>query len=140
MLAWYVDGNAEAGEPDSAVCHVYEDIRWLDVFVYETALMHLSQSTRERDCDVKEFGDLQGAADPPIERLASRVLEHQGQAATAARQGGGPCRPSNIQVGSQSVFVLEPVEARERGLFRGNEQDRCQSIAATPVEGKSSFP
>jgi hypothetical protein len=38
------------------------------------------------------------------------------------------------------MFVFEPLYATERGFFRGNEQDRRQSVAGAAVESDVSLP
>jgi hypothetical protein len=135
-LAGHVDSNAEAGEPNAAARHIHEDIRWVDVFMYETSFMHLAQRTRERDRDAQEFGYFQGSAEPPIEGLATRILQHQRQAAVVAGQRDGPGRPGSTYFGAEPIFVFETLEGCERGVFRSDQQDWRQAIAATPVEGK----
>jgi hypothetical protein len=51
-----------------------------------------------------------------------------------------PCPPGNIPFGLQRIFVFETLEARERGIFRDDQQDGRQAIAGTPVHGEVSLP
>jgi hypothetical protein len=38
------------------------------------------------------------------------------------------------------MFVFEPLDAAERGFFRGNKQDRRQAVAGAAVESDVSLP
>jgi hypothetical protein len=45
------------------------------------------------------------------------------------RQRDGPHRPVSVKFGLERIFVFEPLDATERGFFRGNKQD----IGAKPL-------
>ena len=49
-----------------------------------------------------------------------------------------PRRPTRVEISSKRVFMFEPLENLEPGLFRdgGDEQDRGQAITQAPVQGE----
>ena len=100
----------------------------------ESASMRLAQRTRERNPDMQEFRDSKRPAEESIEDNTPRVLEHQRQAVAMARKFDWPRRPCGIKVSPERVFMFESIEARERGIFRRDQQDRRQSLTATPMQ------
>ena len=63
VLARQTGGNAEAGEPDGATRHIYQDVRRLDVLMNESVRVRLAQRPRERDPDAQERRDSQRLAE-----------------------------------------------------------------------------
>ena len=100
----------------------------------------LAERRRERDRDAQEMRYVQRPAEQPIERLAAGILEHQRHAVVVVRQRDRSRRPVSIKFGLERIFVLEPLDATERGVFRGNKQDRRQAVAGAPVESDVSLP
>ena len=133
-LARQAGGNAEAGEPDTAARHIHQDVRRLDVLMDESARMHLAQRPRERNRDAQKLRYSQWLAEQSIEDRTPGVLEHQRQAVAVAGKFDWLRRPGGIKVGPERVFVFESLEARERGILRRDQQDRRQSLAATPIQ------
>ncbi len=108
MLPGQARSNPEPGEPRALAGRVHQDIRWLDVLVDETSLVHLADRGHEWNGDVQELRHLKGLAQEPIERLAPGILEHQRHSTTAGGECHGPRGPVRIERGPELVFVLEP--------------------------------
>ncbi len=106
----------------------------------KSSLMHLAERARERDRGAQKYCQFQRSTEQAVERFTARVREHQRQAVVVAGQCDWPRRPGSIQFGSERIFVFEPLEARERGIYRGDEQDRRQAAASAPVEGEVPLP
>ncbi len=90
----------------------------------ETSLMHPAQRPRRRDRDAQEMRYLQWSAKQSIERRTAGILKHQRHAAVVVRQRDGSRRPVGVKFGFERIFVLKPLDATERGFFRGNKQCR----------------
>src|SRR3984957_19404108 len=96
--------------------------------------MHLTQRPGERDRDAQKPCYSQWPAEQSIEDRAPRVLEYQRQAVAVPGKFDWARRPGGIKVGPERVFMFESIEARERGIFRRDQQDRRQSMAGTPIQ------
>ena len=83
----------------------HQDIGRLEVLVDETALVRLAQSRRDADRKMQEAADLHGRAKQPVERLAARILKHEGDLTAVADEFQRSRRPALIQFLSQTVFV-----------------------------------
>src|SRR5205807_3600960 len=110
----------------------------LDILVYQISLMHPAECACKRDSDAQEFLYLQRPTEQSIERLATRVLEHQRHPIVAVRERERPRRPTRVEISSKRVFMFEPLERLEAGLLRGggDEQDRRQAVTRTPVQSE----
>jgi hypothetical protein len=77
----------------------------------------------------------------PLQRLAPRVLEHQRQSILATNKLDWPRRPLEVEVSSEGVFLLEPLERPGRGVFvrAGDQKDRLQDVADTPMQRELTF-
>jgi hypothetical protein len=106
----------------------------------KASLMHSADRSRERDRDAQEFHYFQWSADQSIERLAAGILEHQRHAIVLPGQPDRPRRPRSIKFGFERILMFELLQATERGVFRGDKQDRRQAIAGAAVEGEASLP
>jgi len=102
--------------------------------------MHLPKRPHERDRDAQEMRYVQWSAKQPIDRRSAGILKHQRQAAVVVRQRDWSRRPVSIKFGFERIFVFEPLDATERGFFRGNKQDRRQAVAGASVESDVSLP
>src|SRR6202040_2210774 len=134
MLAWQTRGNAEPRQPRAAACRVHQYIGRLDVLMDETSLMHPAERPRERDRDAQEMRYVQWPAKQSIGRRTAGILKHQRHAAVVVGKCDRSRRPVNVKFGLERIFVFKPLDATERGFFRGNKQDRGQAVAGAPVE------
>jgi hypothetical protein len=73
-------------------------------------------------------------AEQSIEDHTARVLEQQRQAVVVAGDFDWVRGPGSIKVGPERVFMFESIEARKRGIFRRDQQDRRQSLAGTSIQ------
>ncbi len=140
MLARQTRGDAEPRQPHAAACCVHQDICGLDVLMDKAALMHSAERSRERDRDAQELRYVQWPAKKSIERRTAGILKHQRHAIVVAPQRDRARRPVRVKFGLKRIFVLEPLDATERGFFRCNKQDRGQAVAGAAVEGDVSLP
>src|SRR5258705_3718469 len=101
--------------------------------------MHLAKRACERDRDAQEMRYVQWSAKQPVEWCAAGILEHQRHAAVVVRQRDRSRRPVSVEFGFERMFVFEPLDASERGFFRGNQQDRRQSVAGAAVDSDVSL-
>src|SRR5882762_5486875 len=88
----------------------------------------------------RKWDYVQWFAKQSIERRAAGILEHQRHAVVVVRQRDWSRRPVSIKFGFERIFVFEPLDATERGFFRGNKQDRRQAVAGASVESDVSLP
>ncbi len=139
-LARQTRGNAEPRQPHAAACRVHQDIGRLDVLVDKASLVHLAERPHERDRDAQELQELQRSAKQSIERRTAGILKHQRHAVVVVCQRDGSRRPVSVKFGFERIFVFEPLDATERGIFRGNKQDRRQAGAGAAVESDVSLP
>ena len=102
--------------------------------------MHLAERPRERDRDAQEMRYVQWPAKQSIERRTAGILKHQRHAVVVVRQRDRSRRPVGVKFGLERIFVFKPLDATERGFFRGNKQDRRQAVAGAPVESDVSLP
>ena len=86
-------------------------LAWLDVLVNEAALMELAQSHGNTNGQAQEASHLDGRAEQPVERLATRILEHQHRPTALAHEVQRPHGPRAIQLILQAVFVGQAIEA-----------------------------
>src|SRR5260370_30801892 len=84
--------------------------------------------------------DLQWSAKQSSDGRTAGILKHQRHAAVVVRQRNWSRRPVSVKFGFERIFVFKPLDATERGFFRGNEQDRRQAVAGAPVESGVSLP
>ena len=77
-------GDAEAREPDTAICQIYQDVRWLDVLMNESARVRPAQRARQSDPDAQKLGYSQWPAEQSIEDRTPGVLEYQRHAVAVA--------------------------------------------------------
>src|ERR1700687_4653870 len=108
--------------------------------MHQASLMHLAENPRERDRDAQEMRYLQWSAKQPIKRRTAGILKHQRHAVVVMRQRDRARRPVSIKFGFERIFVFKPLDATERGFFRGNKQDRRQAVAGAPAESDVSLP
>src|SRR4030081_2225230 len=106
----------------------------------KASLMHAAERSRERDRDAQETRYVQWPAKQSIERRAAGILKHQRHAVVVMCQRDRSRRPVSVEFGFERMFVFEPLDASERGFFRGNKQDRRQAVAGAPVKSEVSFP
>ena len=123
-----------------AACRVHQDICRLDVLMDKASLMHVTECPRERDRDAQEMRYVQWSAKQSVGRHPAGILKHQRHAVIVVCQRDRSRRPVSLEFGFERMFVLKPFDAIERGFFRGNEQDRRQTVAGAPVESDVSFP
>src|SRR6202011_1900479 len=83
---------------------------------------------------------VQWSAKQSIDRRTAGILKHQRHAVVVARQRDGSRRPVSVKFALERIFVFKPLDATERGFFRGNKQDRRQAVAGAPVESNVSLP
>src|ERR1700722_18934541 len=106
----------------------------------KTARMCLAQRPREGNRDAQKLCYSQRLAEQLIENSTSRIFEHQRQAVPVAGELEWVRRPSGIKVGSQRVFMFEPLETSERAVLCCDQQDRRQSFSATPIQRQVAVP
>src|SRR5258705_13502493 len=68
------------------------------------------------------------------------ILKLQRQGIVVARQRDWSRRPVSVKFGFERIFVFKPLDATERGFFRGSQQDRGQAVAGAPVESDVALP
>src|SRR4030088_2579452 len=83
---------------------------------------------------------VQWSAKQPIERRTAGIPKHQRPTAVVVRQSEGQRRPVCVKFSFERIFVFEPLDASERGFFRGKKQDGRQAVAGAPVESDVSLP
>jgi hypothetical protein len=69
--------------------------------------VHSADCGRKWDGDQEELGRIHRTTKHSLQRLAPRALEHQRQPTVAMNKLDGPRRPLGVEVGSESVFMLE---------------------------------
>src|ERR1700737_2274029 len=106
----------------------------------KASLMHSAERSRERDRDAQETRYIQWPAKQSIKRRTAGILKHQRHAVVVARQRDRSRRPVSVKFGFQRMFVFKPLNATERGFFRGNKQDRRQAVAGASVESNVALP
>src|ERR1700694_4603972 len=106
----------------------------------KASLMHLAENPRKRDRDAQEMRYLQWSAKQSIDRHTAGILKHQRHAIVVVRQRDWSRRPVTVKFSFERIFVFKPLDATERRLHRGNQQDRRQAVAGTPVESNVSLP
>jgi hypothetical protein len=106
----------------------------------KASLMHMAERSRERDRDAQEMRCVQWSAKQSIDRHTTGILKYQRHAVIVVRQRDRSCRPVSVKFGFERIFVFKPLDATERGFFRGNKQDRRQAVARAPVESDVSLP
>src|ERR1700692_3911692 len=94
----------------------------------KASLMHSAERSRERDRDAQEMRYVQWPAEQSINRRTAGILKHQRQAVVVVRQRDWSRRPVSVKFGFERIFVFKPLDATERGFFRGNQQDRRQAV------------
>ena len=103
--------------------------------------VHPPDHGRKRDRDTQELRHVHRTPKHSLQRLAPGVFEHQGQPTLATNKLDGPRRPLGVEVSSESVFMLEPLERPGRGVFvrAGDQKDRLQAVAEAPVQREPTF-
>ena len=107
--------NAETRQPHAAGCGVHKDIRRLEVLVDQPLRVHPTDHSRKRDGNTQELRHVHRTTKHSLQRLAPGVFEHQRQPTLATNKLDGPRRPLGVEVGSESVFMLEPLERLGEG-------------------------
>ena len=79
--------------------------------------VHPSDHGRKRDRDPQELRHVHRTVKDSLQRLAPGVFEHQDQPTLATNKLDGPRRPLGVEVGSESVFMLEALQGARRGVF-----------------------
>ena len=139
-------GDAKSGEPYLSCFNIDKDVSRFDVLVDQTSLVQQAHCDRKRYGELQELSDFDRGADQPIERLASRPLEHQRHAPVFTDQLERPCCPGAFEFLPQVVFVREPVECGLRRLLRSRKDDQngprwitaqCFAEDALPVPPKA---
>ena len=76
-----------------------------------------------------------GVAEPPVERLAAGILEHQCGPTAFADELQRSCCPCPVQVVLQFIFVSEAIEGGRRRMLGGGQH--CQHGAAVSVSAQA---
>ena len=76
-LARQTRSDAETSKLDCSGRRVHHDICRLDVLVDEAAPVDLCESRRDPDGEAQKVAHFHGRPEPPLQRLAASVLEHQ---------------------------------------------------------------
>jgi hypothetical protein len=99
-LAWEPRRDSEAGKP-YAVIVVDEHIFRLDVFVYESTAMDLSECCRQSDSNTQDSGEIERLSlvplKNPIQRLTTRVFEYEDRPSFMTTESQRPDCPSGIE-------------------------------------------
>ena len=139
--------DAEAGEPRVAGV-VDEDIRRLDILMYEAVLMDLTECFCQPNGSAQEASQVERLPlvplKNPIQRLTARVLEYEDRPPFVTSNSQRLGRPRGIEFGCERVFVLEPPDTLRRRLFcrECDRQDwRGVVVLSAAVKGKvRAFP
>src|SRR4051794_29291431 len=86
--------------------------------------MNLTERRRAGDRQLEEPGDLQGAAEMPVERLSARVLQNQHHRMAVGNELKRRNSPRAIQLVLQSEFVCEALDACGPRPLRRQPQDQ----------------
>ncbi len=123
--AWRSRGRSEAiaepGELDLPAHGMHENILRLDVLVHETAPMDLREGTGDGDREGQEVFHRHWRAEPPLQRLAGGILQHQHGPAAVADELQRPRRPGSVQLVPQGIFVRQAIQGRRCRMLRGRE-------------------
>ena len=139
VLAWQARGDAEAGEPHLSARPIHQDMGRLEVLVDETPLVNLGEGRRDAAGEAQERSHFHGAAEEPVERFATGVLEHQQGALVLAHELQRPRRPRAVQFILQSVFVSKAFQIARRGVLRGgNHGQHGGPVAVTGITPSST--
>ena len=143
-LARKLGRNPESGEPRVAGV-VDEDIRRLDILMYEALLMDLTESSCQTKGGAKEASQVERlplvTLKNPIQRLTARVLEYEDRPAFVTSNGQRLGRPHGIEFGCEGVFVLKPPDTLRRRLFREcDRQDWRGSVVLSAAEALAEIP
>jgi hypothetical protein len=110
--------------------------------VNEPPRVHPADGARKSDGDDQTVGHSHGTIEPSLERLATRILEHQLKSTLAPNKLDRPNRPIRFEVRAESVFMLEAMEGRSGGMFvrTANEKYGFQPIAEAAMQRELTFP
>src|SRR5262249_53578600 len=126
-LARKAGGNAKPGESNlSAIGH--QNVGRLDVLMDEAALMHLAEGRRDAYRETEEGLHLHPRTKKLIERLASRVLEHQDRSAVLLHEFQRPDRPRGVKVLLKLVFACKPIEGGRCWVLRRHHSDKWRPL------------
>jgi hypothetical protein len=98
--------HAKARQTHSAARGSHKDVAGPKVPVNEPPRVHPADRGRKSDGDHQTLGHSHRTIEPSLERLATRVLEHQIKATLAPNKPDRPNCPLRVEVGAESVFML----------------------------------
>jgi hypothetical protein len=105
--------NPETGQPRVAGV-VGEDVRRLDVLMYEAVPVDLAKCRRQADGDAQEARQVERLPpvplENPIQRITAGVLEYEDCPPFVTGERQRPGRPSGIEFRCERVFALKPPE------------------------------
>jgi hypothetical protein len=103
-LAWQPRRNSEAGKP-YAVGIVDEHIFRLDVLMYESVPMDLSECCRQADGNTQDSGEIErlpvASLKNPIQWLTARIFEYEDRPSFVTCEHERPRCPSGIEFGGE---------------------------------------
>ena len=105
-------------------------MRRLDVLVDEPPLMQPGDGRDETEREVQEGPHRHRLTEQPLQRLATRVLQHQHGPTAFADELQRPHRPRAVELILQSVFVSKAIEdVRWRVLHGGHHGQHGEAVA-----------
>jgi hypothetical protein len=138
--------NPKSGEPHVAGV-VDEDIRGLDILMYEASLVDLTECSCQTNGGIKKTSQLERlplvTLKNSIQRLTARVLEYEYRPPFVTSKSQRLGRPRGIEFGCERVFVYEPADTLRRRLFRESDREDWRGVVvlSAAVKGKiRAFP
>jgi hypothetical protein len=107
--------------------------------VDEAALMNLGEGRGDAVGEAQECSHVHGTAEEPVERFATRILEHQQGVLMLPHELQRPRRPRAVQFILQSVFVSKTFQIARRGvLLGGNHGQHGGPVTVTGITPSST--
>src|SRR5262249_1198673 len=85
-LTRHTRGHPKTRKPDLITAGIDQNVRWLDVFVNQLTLMHMSECRCKTECDSETTPNFHRSVDKTIERFASTILKDEHPLIVVARQ------------------------------------------------------
>jgi hypothetical protein len=95
---------------DRATRPIHQKVRRLDVLVDEPPLMQPGDRRDETEREVQERPHRHRLTEQPLQRLATRVLQHQHGPTALADELQRPHRPRAVEFILQSIFMSKAIE------------------------------
>jgi hypothetical protein len=92
--------------------------------VDETSLVELAQRSRKPDTEAQEATHFHRLPEQPIERLAAWVLQYERRPTITTSKGERSNCPVRSKLVPEGVFVLEPLNTFQSGVFRDRSRNK----------------